>query len=98
MNITQFLSQENEVVVAVDNSKNEYVYPQNADFTFYGGIYINVNLLYAPKVRFDLEYYGSLGIKVTPIVEGLNALVETEAFVTGADVRIRFCICYKSNL
>ena len=43
-NITELLKEENEVVVAVDNAPNDRVYPQMADFTFYGGIYRDVTL------------------------------------------------------
>ena len=32
----------NELIVSVDNSDNDTVYPQKADFTFYGGIYRDV--------------------------------------------------------
>ena len=34
----------NELMVSVDNSDNDTVYPQKADFTFYGGIYRDVTL------------------------------------------------------
>ena len=44
-NITPYLKEENIIKVEVDNSKNVSVYPQDADFTFYGGIYRNVNLI-----------------------------------------------------
>ena len=46
--ITDYLNDENHMVVEVDNSKNDRVYPQKADFTFYGGIYRDVLLLTAP--------------------------------------------------
>ena len=50
---------ENILTVAVDNSPNDKVYPQNADFTFYGGIYRDVSLIGVAKKHFDLDYYGS---------------------------------------
>lgn len=71
------------VVVTVDNSPNETVYPQVADFTFYGGLYRDVNIICVSNSHFDLEYYGSLGIKVTPKVKGDKADVEIEVFVKG---------------
>ena len=37
VNVTDFLADENEIVVAVDNAPNDHVDPQMADFTFYGG-------------------------------------------------------------
>ena len=36
--VTESLQEENTLVVEVDNSVNDKVYPQKADFTFYGGI------------------------------------------------------------
>ncbi|MBR6742630.1 MAG: glycoside hydrolase family 2 protein [Clostridia bacterium] len=82
VNITDALTEEeNAVAVIVDNSINDTVYPQMADFTFYGGIYRNVNLICVNNAHFDLEYYGAPGIKITPTVDGANARVEVEAFV-----------------
>ena len=66
VNITHALAEENEIAVIVDNSPNETVYPQMADFTFYGGIYRSVNLVCVNDSHFDLDYYGGPGIKVTP--------------------------------
>ena len=62
-NITRHLREENTLCVCADNRKNEAVYPQTADFTFYGGIYRDVNLITVNKNRFDLDYYGASGIK-----------------------------------
>ena len=69
------------VVVTVDNAANDRVYPQMADFTFYGGLYRDVNIICVDESHFELEYYGTPGIKVTPKVEGENADVEIEVFV-----------------
>ena len=57
---------ENLLVVACSNIANDFVYPQNADFTFYGGLYRGVNIISVPNAHFDLEYYGGPGIMVTP--------------------------------
>ncbi|MGM0901867.1 MAG: glycoside hydrolase family 2 protein [Bacillota bacterium] len=54
----------NILTVKVDNTVVEDVYPQMADFTFYGGIYRDVNLVIANPVHFDLLDYGSQGIYV----------------------------------
>ena len=82
-NITALLEEENEIVVAVDNSPNDYVYPQMADFTFYGGLYRNVNIICVPKAHFDLDFWGGPGIQVTPVVEGTDAKVEVISYFTG---------------
>ncbi len=81
-NITDFLSDENEIVVAVDNAPNDHVYPQMADFTFYGGLYRNVNVIAVEEAHFDLDYYGGPAIMVTPTVEGDKAQVAVEVFLT----------------
>ena len=82
--LTDALTEEkNLLVIAVDNSANDKVYPQNADFTFYGGLYRDVNLIAVEKSHFDLSYYGGNGIKVTPEVRGEDATVEIESFLTG---------------
>ena len=84
VNITDVLEDKNLFVVEVDNSQNDRVYPQNADFTFYGGLYRDVNILAVNNSHFDLEYYGGPGIKVTPEVVDKSANVEVEVFTTNA--------------
>ena len=83
VNLTEVLDEENEILVEVDNSPNDHVYPQKADFTFYGGLYRTVSLLCVGARRFDLDYYGTPGVKVTPTVQGTDADVCAEAFLTG---------------
>ena len=63
--ITALLEKENTMKVWVDNSVNDRVYPQKADFTFYGGIYRDVDLLVVNKNHFDLDYFGGNGIQIT---------------------------------
>lgn len=84
VNVTEALEEKNLFVIAVDNSANETVYPQVADFTFYGGLYRNVNLIAVNDSHFDLDYYGGPGIKVTPSVNGADAEIETEVYLTNA--------------
>ncbi len=95
VDITEELGVNSLLVIAVDNSANETVYPQMADFTFYGGLYRNVNLICVNQSHFDLDYYGGPGIKVTPIVDGKNANVEVEVFVTGGKLGqdLRYTLC-----
>ncbi|MBP3879822.1 MAG: glycoside hydrolase family 2 protein [Lachnospiraceae bacterium] len=88
--ITDQLLQENELSVLVDNSVNDRVYPQKADFTFYGGIYRNVKILIVNRNHFDLLYYGGPGIRVTARPEGENAKVLVDTWVAGeGEVKIR---------
>ncbi len=81
VNITEALERDNLFVIAVDNAANDTVYPQMADFTFYGGLYRDVNIICVDESHFDLEYFGSEGLKVTPEIDGKNAKVGMEAFV-----------------
>ncbi|MBQ3482635.1 MAG: glycoside hydrolase family 2 protein [Clostridia bacterium] len=82
VNLTESLGDESLLVIAVDNSPSDSVYPQVADFTFYGGLYRNVNLVCVAASHFDLDYFGGPGLKVTPQIDGKNAKVEAEVFVT----------------
>ena len=82
VDMTEALDLNNLLVIAVDNQANETVYPQMADFTFYGGIYRDVNIIAVSESHFDLDYYGGPGIMVTPVIEGTTAKVGVEVFVT----------------
>jgi len=91
VNITNAINKENNLAVAVDNSPNRMVYPQKADFTFYGGIYRDVNMIIVEKNHFCLNYYGSPSIKITPEMRGNSAIVRFEAWATGGEA-VRFTI------
>ena len=81
--LTEYVKAGDTVVsVVVDNSANDRVYPQMADFTFYGGLYRNVNLICVAENHFDLEYYGGKGLVITPVVNGADATVEVEVYTT----------------
>ncbi len=86
--ISALLEAKNELVVEVDNSKNDRVYPQKADFTFYGGIYRDVKLVVLEKAHFAMDYLGSSGIRVTATPEGENASVRVESRITCGEVAI----------
>ena len=78
--ITDLLAEENDLRVAVDNSKNDTVYPQVADFTFYGGIYRDVLLVKVNKDHFEMDHWGGEGLKITPTVDGKDGKVRVESF------------------
>ena len=82
--ITEKLQQKTLIALAVDNAPNDRVYPQMADFTFYGGLYRNVNIICVSASHFDLDHFGGPGIKVTPVMNGKDANVEVEVFVTNS--------------
>lgn len=86
--ITDFCREEEEnlLVVSCSNAYQNNVYPQSADFTFYGGLYRGVNLISVPEVHFDLDYYGGPGLQVTPKLNDLgDAVFELVSWVTHAD-------------
>ena len=66
--ITGVLKDRNLLQVEVDNGVNRQVYPQMADFTFYGGIYRDVNLIIVDREHFELDHLGGDGIKITPVL------------------------------
>jgi len=82
VNITDALLEENLLIISVDNAPNDTVYPQMADFTFYGGLYRDVNIIAVSASHFDLDYCGAPGIKITPEISGNSANVEVEVFTT----------------
>ena len=81
--ITALLQAENELTVQVDNSVNDRVYPQKADFTFYGGIYRDVSLLVVSKDHIALNHFGDTGVKITPTVRNAGADIHVETLVEG---------------
>lgn len=88
--MTDELQDKNTLEVEVDNSANTTVYPQMADFTFYGGIYRDVNLIIVPEKHFELLKDGSCGIKVTPKVDfdKKSAVVTVETWHNAKEVLI----------
>lgn len=92
VDITEKLQDKNVLVISVNNENNTIVYPQTADFTFYGGLYRDVNLITVPETHFELDYCGTPGMKVTPVVD-LKANVATvtvEAWVSGSGSSVNF--------
>ena len=59
------LPEGNVLTVVVTNAKCD-VYPQNADFTFYGGLYRYVNFVEVNDAHFDLLLDGTEAVFVTP--------------------------------
>lgn len=90
VDLTDRLREKNELAVSVDNGDNDTVYPQKADFTFYGGLYRDVKLIVVPERHFELGYCGASGIKVTPEVdlEKKSAAVTVETWHNADAVEI----------
>ncbi|MBR6513298.1 MAG: glycoside hydrolase family 2 protein [Clostridia bacterium] len=83
--ITNTLREKNCLCIIVDNSANDRVYPQIADFTFYGGLYRDVNIIAVSELHFDLDYYGTSGVMITPCVSEGKADVRIDTFHNGAN-------------
>lgn len=94
VNITDELKDDNVLIVAVSNEKTDKVYPQKADFTFYGGIYRDVYLITVGESHFDLGYFGSPAIKVTPVLDEqrASAEVQVEAWTSGSAKTVTFYV------
>ena len=92
-NITEALAErgfatggEMRATVVVDNSQSQTVYPQTADFTFYGGLYRPARVVVVPATHFALGRDGGPGVYATPSVDlaARTARVALEAWVEGA--------------
>ena len=96
--VTKLLkSGENEIVVRVDSRDKEGIYPHTADFTFFGGLYRDVYLITASRTRFDLDYFGSDGVKITPALkDDGTAEVDVTAYVTNprSDLKVDVALTF----
>ena len=96
IDVTEEMQETNALRVEVDNSKNRNVYPQVADFTFYGGIYRDVEFLIVPKVHFDLDHYGGQGVMVSAQVQDKKGLLHVRAYTNVKDMESAgLKICYE---
>ncbi|WP_405574490.1 glycoside hydrolase family 2 TIM barrel-domain containing protein [Winogradskyella sp. Asnod2-B02-A] len=87
--ITKYLkfNNYNLIEVIVDNSHNENIPPLDADFTFYGGIYRDVELISVPKQHLSLKDFASDGYYVNYYnVSEKQASVEVKLLVDNFDV------------
>ena len=95
--ITEQLQEENELTVYVDNKVGDRVYPQRADFTFYGGIYRDVTLLTVSNSHFDLDYFGGPGIRLIPKVKGQMGELTAESYIKGTFETVRWKVLDQSG-
>lgn len=83
VNITEALTGEHNILaILTDNGVNDRIYPQTADFTFYGGLYRGVSLILTGEIHFNLSYYGGDGLAYSAKPEGDAALVTLDAWIT----------------
>jgi beta-galactosidase len=88
--LTPALQEDNLLIVRVSNEPRPDIYPQKADFTFYGGIYRDVRLILVPALHFDLLSFGGIGIQADALLEGKDGICRIRASsVSGGEIRIR---------
>ena len=83
VHVSDLLAKDNQLTVEVDNSINDRVYPQKADFTFYGGIYRDISLMVVSKNHIALGHFGDTGVKITPALKDGKADIRVETLVEG---------------
>ena len=81
--ITSFLKTgENEIAVKVDNAHNDEIVPQSADFSFYGGIYRDIQLIITKPVHFEVANLGANAVFIrTPEVSENSAKVTVQSIL-----------------
>lgn len=79
---------DNEFEIVVDNSHNPDIAPLSADFTFFGGVYRDVYLIYTPEVSLSTTFFASEGVFVrTGEVSGDAAGLNVTAMLSNAGAR-----------
>ncbi len=78
---------ENTLAILCDNRYSDKVYPQRADFTFYGGLYRHVRLISAPASRFTLDDHGGSGVYIDAEPTDGGAQVSVRALLDGVGER-----------
>jgi len=106
LDITGFVKfgKTNLIAVKVNNRYNANIPPLSADFTFFGGIYRDVNLIFTAKQHISTTFYASSGIFITtPTVSDKEADVNIKTLVVNNDslpakVRVENCILSPSGI
>jgi beta-galactosidase len=71
---------ENTIMVKVDNAHNDEIVPQSADFSFYGGIYRDIQLIITKPVHFEVANLGANAVFIrTPKVSENSAKVSVQS-------------------
>ena len=80
--ITKYLSEgTNKICIEVSNAVDNTIYPAMADFSFYGGIYRDVNIIIDDDLHFEETGRGLDGIYVTPVVKGEDGELLADVFI-----------------
>ncbi len=79
VDITDLLRGDDRLTILVDNRERAHVYPQFADFTFFGGLYRGASIVIAPESRISLDDFGGSGVKLTPMLNERRTRAEITA-------------------
>lgn len=75
--------QNNKLVVYVNNERTTNTYPQFADFTFFGGIYRDVDIVIVPKNHISLDDNGACGVRTWTEVKDSRGYVSQQTSICG---------------
>lgn len=94
--ITQYCKQgeENELTIFLDNRSWNEISPLTGDFTVFGGLYRDVNLIITENICFDRSYYGTCGLIVrTDIQDNGTGIISMEPhlyYAEGEDIQVEY--------
>lgn len=75
----------NLFAIRLDNSHNENIPPLSADFTFFGGVYRDVYLIFTNKTSISTSFYASDGVFLkTKMLKKNETKVEIKTLLTNA--------------
>ncbi len=86
--LTPAMKKEGNVLTVVVTNAPSDIYPQNADFTFYGGLYRDTNYIEAHDAHFDLLMDGTDAVFVTPHNVGKTRVDLFPVDAEGCDVKV----------
>ena len=86
--LTPAMKKEGNVLTVVVTNAPCDIYPQNADFTFYGGLYRDVNYIETHQAHFDLLMDGTDGVFVTPHNVGKTRVDLFPVDAEGCDIKV----------
>ncbi len=77
----------NVLKIYTENTANDRVYPQKADFTFYGGLYRGARLILCGSDHFCFDKWGGCGLKISQDIDlsEKTARITFESWQTGGD-------------
>ena len=77
--ITKYLvNGDNEIKILVSNKPSQNIYPAMADFSFYGGLYRDINLVIDSDVHFDELDKSRDGFNVETIINDKKGIIKVE--------------------